>query len=145
MHAFARDKKKTALWEQFRKRYMPNRTFENVVTVGDRLVRVPDGIPDLDKVRVLSFGLGLGEVRKDRFEPLHSLAMALSPEDFANCELLYAESEKATDYLSGMEIKPETAGKGYCLVCVDGYSTGFGKCDGNTIKNHYPKGLRIAR
>ena len=145
MHAFARDKKKTALWEQFRKRYMPNRTFENVVTVGDRLVRVPDGIPDLDKVRVLSFGLGLGEVRKDRFEPLHSLAMALSPEDFANCELLDAESEKATDYLSGLEIKPETAGKGYCLVCVDGYSTGFGKCDGITIKNHYPKGLRIAR
>jgi NOL1/NOP2/fmu family ribosome biogenesis protein len=25
---------------------------------------------------------------------------------------------------------------------VDGYSLGWGKADGNTLKNHYPKGLR---
>ena len=145
MHAFSKDKKKIALFERFRKEYMPDRQFENVVTVGDRIVRVPEGLPDLDKVKVLSFGLGLGEVKKDRFEPLHSLAMALRPEEFSNCEQLDMESEETLEYLTGMEIKPKTAKKGYCLVCVDGYSTGFGKCDGNTIKNHYPKGLRITR
>ncbi|MBQ5675240.1 MAG: Fmu (Sun) protein, partial [Lachnospiraceae bacterium] len=28
------------------------------------------------------------------------------------------------------------------LVCVDGYSAGWGKITNGTIKNHYPKGLR---
>jgi NOL1/NOP2/fmu family ribosome biogenesis protein len=34
------------------------------------------------------------------------------------------------------------AGKGWCLVCVDGCSLGWGKLAGGQIKNHYPKGLR---
>ena len=32
--------------------------------------------------------------------------------------------------------------KGWCLVCVDGYSLGWGKLAGGILKNHYPKGLR---
>lgn len=32
--------------------------------------------------------------------------------------------------------------KGWCLVCVDGYSLGWGKAAGVVLKNHYPKGLR---
>ena len=32
--------------------------------------------------------------------------------------------------------------KGWCLVCIDGYSAGWGKIAGGIIKNHYPKGLR---
>lgn len=32
--------------------------------------------------------------------------------------------------------------KGWCLVCVDGYSLGWGKAAGAILKNHYPKGLR---
>jgi NOL1/NOP2/sun family putative RNA methylase len=35
-----------------------------------------------------------------------------------------------------------SAEKGWCLVCVDGCSLGWGKLAGNQIKNHYPKGLR---
>ena len=33
-------------------------------------------------------------------------------------------------------------GKGWCLLCVDGYSLGWGKVAGSIVKNHYPKGLR---
>ena len=32
--------------------------------------------------------------------------------------------------------------RGWCLVRADGYSIGWGKGDGNQLKNHYPKGLR---
>ncbi len=32
--------------------------------------------------------------------------------------------------------------KGWCLVCVDGYSLGWGKAASAVLKNHYPKGLR---
>lgn len=30
------------------------------------------------------------------------------------------------------------------LVSADGYSIGWGKASAGTLKNHYPKGLRIA-
>ena len=32
--------------------------------------------------------------------------------------------------------------KGWYLITVDGYSTGWGKLAGGIMKNHYPKGLR---
>ena len=32
--------------------------------------------------------------------------------------------------------------KGWALVCVDGYTAGWGKVNGTQVKNHYPKGLR---
>jgi NOL1/NOP2/fmu family ribosome biogenesis protein len=32
--------------------------------------------------------------------------------------------------------------KGWALVCVDGYTVGWGKVNGTQVKNHYPKGLR---
>ena len=42
---------------------------------------------------------------------------------------------------ANLEVQAE--GKnGYCLVCVDGYSAGWGKMTNGVIKNHYPKGLR---
>jgi NOL1/NOP2/fmu family ribosome biogenesis protein len=36
----------------------------------------------------------------------------------------------------------EIPGKGWTLVCVDGFSAGWGKAAGCQLKNHYPKGLR---
>ena len=48
-------------------------------------------------------------------------------------------------YLTGSEITTENDAKGWRLIAVDGYSVGWGKCDGNIIKNHYPKGLRIMK
>ena len=33
--------------------------------------------------------------------------------------------------------------KGWYLICVDGYSIGWGKLAGGIMKNHYPKGLRM--
>ena len=32
---------------------------------------------------------------------------------------------------------------GWHLITVDDYSIGWGKLTGTTMKNHYPKGLRI--
>ena len=43
-------------------------------------------------------------------------------------------------YMEGQVI-PGTC-KGWCLITVGGYSLGWGKGDGTSIKNHYPKGLR---
>ena len=44
-------------------------------------------------------------------------------------------------YLRG-EVVPSKQ-RGWCLVTLDGYAIGWGKGDGNVLKNHYPKGLRL--
>ena len=51
-----------------------------------------------------------------------------------------AESEEMKAYIHGEVVPSEK--KGWCLVCADDYSIGWGKGDGRVLKNHYPKGLR---
>ena len=44
-------------------------------------------------------------------------------------------------YLNGQTF-PAEGEKGWYLICVDGFSLGWGKLAGGIMKNHYPKGLR---
>ena len=60
-------------------------------------------------------------------------------------ENLALDDERLEKYLLGQEIETDNPARGWRLVCVNGYSLGWGKCDGNVIKNHYPKGLRIMK
>ena len=80
----------------------------------------------------------LGQVKKDRFEPAHALALWLKTAEQA--ENLPAEDPKISAYMRGETIPAER--RGWTLVQVDGYSLGWGKGDGKVLKNHYPKGLR---
>ena len=89
-------------------------------------------------MKVLRPGLELGEVKKDRFEPAHALALWLKT--CTNVENLAADSLETAKYMAGDVIL--SGKKGWCLVTVDGYSLGWGKGDGRVLKNHYPKGLR---
>ncbi|MBP3479493.1 MAG: RsmB/NOP family class I SAM-dependent RNA methyltransferase [Oscillospiraceae bacterium] len=108
------------------------------LTFGQSLYWTPDETPMLKGLKVLRPGLELGELKKDRFEPAHALALWLhscnTVADFS------ADSEAVASYLKGDVISCEK--KGWCLVTADGYSIGWGKGDGRVLKNHYPKGLR---
>ena len=95
-------------------------------------------MPSLRRIKVMRPGLELGEVKKDRFEPAHALALWLK--SCAVTESFRADSPEAKAYLHG-EVIP-SGKKGWCLVQADGYSIGWGKGDGRVLKNHYPKGLR---
>lgn len=109
---------------------------------GDNLYLLPEGAPMLTGLKVMRPGLALGSYVKDRFEPAHALALSLRPEEFRNvAKLSCKDSREAADYILGMTF-PYEGEKGYYLVCVDGYSLGFGKLAGGIMKNHYPKGLR---
>ena len=77
-------------------------------------------------------------MRKDRLIPAHGLALWLR--SASRTVELPAESKELASYLHGDTI-PGTV-SGWCLVKAGGYSIGWGKGDGNSIKNHYPKGLR---
>ena len=98
----------------------------------------PEDMPDIRRLKVLRPGLELGEIKKDRFEPAHALALWLKTA--GNTEDLAADSDAVRAYMHGQTIP--SVRRGWCLVTVDGYSLGWGKGDGNVLKNHYPKGLR---
>ncbi|MCR5355865.1 MAG: RsmF rRNA methyltransferase first C-terminal domain-containing protein [Lachnospiraceae bacterium] len=112
---------------------------ERLLFFGDNLYLVPGGAPKLDGLKVVRPGLQLGTFLKNRFEPAHAWAMTLKKEEVINSvDITY---EEARAYLAGMTIPHEGLG-GWCLVCYNGISLGWGKLTGNIIKNHYPKGLR---
>ena len=87
-------------------------------------------------------------LKKNRFEPSHSLALYLSARDAARS----AETgcgNAASAYLRGESLQvPDcvhvTGEKGWCLITIGGFSAGWGKISSGQIKNHYPKGLRRA-
>ncbi len=109
------------------------------LTFGDQLYLVPEGTPELHGLKVLRPGLHLGTCKKDRFEPSHALALSLKSKDVK--DTIDLSVEDAIKYIEGYTFPAENR-KGWCLVTVEGYSLGFGKAAGGSLKNHYPKGLR---
>lgn len=112
------------------------------IRFGENLYLAPAQLPNLKGLRVLRPGLHLGEMKKNRFEPSHALALALSPRAAARTWNLGSDSGQAISYLNGQTFTAE-GDKGWYLICVDGFSLGWGKLAGGVMKNHYPKGLRI--
>jgi len=108
------------------------------VSFGQNLYWAPAEMPSLKGLKVMRPGLELGEIRKDRFEPAHALALWLS--SCANEESYAPEGEEMKAYLHG-DVVP-SGKKGWCLVKAGEFSIGWGKGDGRVLKNHYPKGLR---
>ena len=108
------------------------------VQFGQSLYWAPEDMPDIRGVKVLRPGLELGEIKKGRFEPAHALALWLQSAE--NMQDISSQTSQIQAYMHGEIIPSHTIG--WCLVTVDGYSIGWGKGDGNVLKNHYPKGLR---
>ncbi len=108
---------------------------------GGQLYLAPQGMPSVKGLKVLRPGLHLGTVKKDRFEPSHALALALQPEQVLHTVNLSSESAEIRSYLNGGTF-PCEGEKGWYLITVDGFGTGWGKLAGGIMKNHYPKGLR---
>ena len=125
-------------WESFAKELGITLPAGKAVSFGQSLFWAPEGMPDIQRLKVLRPGLELGTVKKDRFEPAHALALWLS--SCANVLTLDPDSEEMKAYLHG-DVVPSGM-KGWCLVRAGSYSIGWGKGDGRVLKNHYPKGLR---
>jgi len=126
------------LWQEFAKSLGITLPQGKVITFGQSLYWVPDAMPDLKGLRVERPGLELGIEKKGRFEPAHALALWLTT--CKTVENLASDGQQIQQYLHG-DVIP-SGKQGWCLVQVDGYSIGWGKGDGNVLKNHYPKGLR---
>ena len=108
---------------------------------GDNIYLVPDEMPAVKGLKVLRPGLHVGTLKKNRFEPSHALALALSAEEAVHVWNLSSGDSTILAYLNGQTF-PAEGEKGWYLICVDGFSIGWGKLAGGMMKNHYPKGLR---
>lgn len=118
-----------------------------LVMFGEQLYRLPDMEVDIKGLKVQRAGLHIGEFKKQRFEPSHSLALALKLSEAKNVVKLTCENPQTIGFFNGQSVmlSDEQAAeckKGWALVCVDGYPAGWGKVNGTQVKNHYPKGLR---
>lgn len=134
------DKEKAQLYEEFIKDALYEEPAGEKILFGDALYLMPREI-NLRGLKVLRPGLHVGTFEKKRFEPSHSLALALKPEEVKRTFMLTAADDGPERYLRGESFMTDT-GKGWTLVCVDGYSIGWGKVSNGMLKNHYPKGLR---
>lgn len=111
-----------------------------LIEKGSFVYLVPENMP-LVKGDILRYGLFVGEIRKNRFEPAHSLftAFTVKPKNVLNLEL---SDPAILQFLKGMEIFKEGE-NGYTAVAVSGAVLGFGKRTNGRITNKYPKGLRL--
>ena len=140
------DKKQLAALKEFTSKTLSTHMEQYILSgrlilFGDQLYMLPEASPGLNGLKVLRAGLHIGEFKKDRFEPSHALALFLGKNDVKNSEDISLSDNRAENYLRGETIETTTS-KGWCLICIDGYSIGWGKAAGGQLKNHYPKGLR---
>lgn len=121
-----------------------------ILMFGEQMYLLPKGCPALGGIKVLRPGLHLGTRKKNRFEPAHALALALSPKMVQRSVSLPGDAAELFGYLAGRTIEGErirqalgkTPDKGWYLIAAEGMSLGWGKYAGGMMKNHYPKGLR---
>ena len=125
----------------FEKEFLKVKLQGTKLKFGDNLYLVPENMPNLKGLKVLRPGLHIGTLKKNRFEPSHALALALKPGEASLLWDLPSAENTINAYLNGQTF-PAEGEKGWYLICVDGFSIGWGKLAGGVMKNHYPKGLR---
>lgn len=121
------------------------------VLFGDHLYISPLPKERLNGLKTIRPGWYVGHIRSGRFIPGHPLATALHPEESVRSVSLSSSEHEAISYLKGetlsipeerLSIRIGSSHKGYVLVCVDGYSVGWGKWQDGILKNEYPAGWR---
>jgi NOL1/NOP2/fmu family ribosome biogenesis protein len=102
---------------------------------------------DNGRLRILRYGLLLGELCRDYFRPAYALAQALSqrkgrPAQVHGTVEWAADDPRVFAYLAGQDI-PDQGPDGWILVTVGGYGLGWAKRSRGRLKNHYPHALRL--
>lgn len=90
----------------------------------------------------LKYGVNLGEIVKNRFEPHHNLFSALGHK-FKNKLCFSTDDPLLLSYLKGQAIDIDKENlKGYVCIMVDNIALGGAKATNGRLNNIYPKHLR---
>ncbi len=95
---------------------------------------------DLKKIKVLRQGILCGEVRKQRFEPHQHFYMAAIIKNYHK-QVVSLDEQQCVSFMQGNMLSIPGY-KGFVAIAYHSHIIGFGKGDGNVIKNKFPKGLR---
>lgn len=117
----------------------PNGVF---VTHGDQVRLLPHDLPDCNGLGVLSAGVAVATVCKNRLEPAHSIFIASRLKNCRQSIDFSPTDPQLIAFLHGEEIHCDNC-SGWTAVCVAGIPVGFGKASNGRLKNRYPKGLRL--
>ena len=113
---------------------------ESALAMADLL---PPELPELGGLPIVSAGFAVAELCKNRLEPCHAAFMAARAADCRRLVNLTRDDPRVTAFLRGEQIEAPDDLKGWTAVAVEGITLGFGKVSGGTLKNRYPKGLRL--
>ncbi|MED3563649.1 RsmF rRNA methyltransferase first C-terminal domain-containing protein [Bacillus xiapuensis] len=125
---------------EFSNQTIDGKTIDHFYLFNQQLYALPDQCPSFQGLKILRAGLHLGELKKNRFEPNHALALGLKTNEAKHCYTL--KDDEWFHYLKGETLTTEND-RGWMLVTIDGYPLGWGKEAKGILKNFYPKGLRI--
>ncbi len=135
------EKSQRLLLEAFYQKVKDDRFAGKIDVRKDKVYKVPDDCREIKGLRFLRNGLYIGDIKKNRFEPQQSFAMALKPEEFDSVLMLSADDERVERYLKGETIFVEAgeckSENGWQLVCVEHFSLGWGKLVNGVLKNKY--------
>lgn len=116
-----------------------------MINIADKIYYLVDTQRNLSAIRMIRSGLLLGSLKKNRFEPSNALALALKKKEYARVIDFASTDERVIKYLKGETIDAtdiDSANEGYVLICVDGFSLGWGKIQKGLIKNKIEVGFR---
>lgn len=137
-------KAQLSYWQEFARNHLKVELEGILQVFGEQLYLLPEGLPDLSKVKITRNGLHLGTFKKNRFEPSFALGLALTADEVKQSVSLASEDFPA--YVAGQTINlPEPLPTGWYQLLVEGNGLGFVKVVRSVIKNYYPKGLRFQK
>ncbi|HFI0694304.1 TPA: RsmF rRNA methyltransferase first C-terminal domain-containing protein [Streptococcus suis] len=136
------NREQQTLWKEFEQNHLKVSLTGLLQVFGDNLYLLPDGLPDLSKVKIARNGLHLGTFKKKRFEPSFALGLALHSTEVKNRVDISLDDFPA--YVAGQTIAvSKDLPNGWYQVAVQGNGLGFAKIVSGTLKNAFPKGLRF--
>ncbi|MET3557983.1 NOL1/NOP2/sun family putative RNA methylase [Streptococcus rupicaprae] len=131
-----------AYWQAFAKDHLTVSLKGLMQVFGEELYLLPEGLPDLSKLKIARNGLHLGTFKTKRFEPSFALGLALRPDEVSRTIALTPDDFGR--YVTGEALSlPLDLPNGWYQVVVEGNGLGFAKWVNGTLKNYFPKGLRM--
>ncbi len=117
----------------------PQGTF---VTFGDTVRLLPPALPQTN-LPLIAAGVAAATVCKNRLEPAHGAFAAATAADCRRVIRHSPDDPALTAFLRGEPIACDPALAGWTAVAADDAVIGFGKAVNGTLKNRYPKSLRL--
>ncbi|HRQ37738.1 MAG TPA: RsmB/NOP family class I SAM-dependent RNA methyltransferase [Chloroflexota bacterium] len=119
---------------------------ERMLLKNGRLYLLPPDAIETGRLKLVRYGLLLGEIRANYFKPAHALVLALKPKEMVTAVHFPANAPEIAAYLSGHPLTIDnyqlTIVNSYSPITVSGFPLGWVKASGGQLKNHYPRGLR---